>query len=63
MNKDNIAESITINNIDINGDQWEDLKGYASLISKDSNYYYFNTDEYEIVIDIINMEATISLKM
>jgi teichoic acid transport system ATP-binding protein len=61
INQENKANSIIISNIDTNIEQWDQLKESASLISNDSLYYYFKTDMYEIVMDLQNNKATISL--
>ncbi|PEQ82701.1 teichoic acid ABC transporter ATP-binding protein [Bacillus sp. AFS006103] len=61
INQENKAESIIISNIDTSIEQWDQLKESASLISNDSLYYYFKTNTYEIVFDIQNNKATISL--
>ncbi|HWL27120.1 MAG TPA: ABC transporter ATP-binding protein [Ureibacillus sp.] len=61
INQENKAESINISNIDTTKEQWDQLKESASLISNDSLYYYFKTKKYEIVLDLHNNNATISL--
>jgi teichoic acid transport system ATP-binding protein len=61
INQENKANSIIISNIDTNIEQWNQLKESTSLISTDSLYYYFKTDMYEIVMDLQNNKATISL--
>ncbi|WP_026564067.1 ATP-binding cassette domain-containing protein [Bacillus sp. UNC41MFS5] len=63
INRENISESITLSNIDIDNALWDELKKQATLVSNDSNYYYFNTGKYDIVFDLINQEATIKPKM
>ncbi|WP_144550549.1 ATP-binding cassette domain-containing protein [Bacillus sp. X1(2014)] len=61
INQENKAESIIISNIDTTKEQWDQLKESASLISNDSLYYYFKTKKYEIVVDLENNSATVSL--
>jgi teichoic acid transport system ATP-binding protein len=61
VNQENLAESITIGNVDLNNDVWKQLKGQASLISNDSLYYYFQTKNYHIVVNLKNKEVMISL--
>ncbi|MEH7483086.1 ABC transporter ATP-binding protein [Neobacillus drentensis] len=63
INHENISKSITLSNIDIDNEFWDELKTQATLKSNDSNYYYFNTQKYDVVIDLINQQATIKPKM
>lgn len=62
VNSENITESITISNIKTDIREWNQLKENASLISNDSQYYYFNLEKYKVVIDIINKKAIVSFK-
>jgi teichoic acid transport system ATP-binding protein len=61
INQENKAESIIISNIGVDTKKWDRLKEKASLSSNDSRYYYFMTEKYEIVFDLDNNSATISL--
>jgi teichoic acid transport system ATP-binding protein len=60
INHENMAESISINNIDTNVEEWEILKESASFTSNDGQYYYFVTKPYKIVIDTLNKRAILS---
>ncbi|MDQ0974582.1 teichoic acid transport system ATP-binding protein [Neobacillus niacini] len=60
VNSENITESITINNIDIESEQWNELKDAASLKSNHNQYYFFILDQYKIKVDLVNKQATIS---
>jgi teichoic acid transport system ATP-binding protein len=62
VNKENKAESISVGNIDTNIEEWDRLRDNASLLSNDNQYFYFNTEQYKIVIDLVNREATISAR-
>ncbi|MEH7180569.1 teichoic acids export ABC transporter ATP-binding subunit TagH [Neobacillus vireti] len=59
INKEDIAESITINNIDTNAEEWEMLKESASFTSNDEQYFYYVTKPFKIVIDTVNKRATV----
>jgi teichoic acid transport system ATP-binding protein len=60
INQENIAESISINNIDTNIEKWEMLKENASFTSNDEQYYYYVTEPFKIVIDTVNKKAIVS---
>jgi teichoic acid transport system ATP-binding protein len=61
INKENVAESISINNINTNLEQWDELKKEASLISNDGQYYCFIMENHKVVVDVFNKKANISL--
>jgi teichoic acid transport system ATP-binding protein len=61
VNDDNMTESISISNIETSVPGWNELKESASLVSNDNQYYYYITEDYKIVIDILNRTATVSL--
>jgi teichoic acid transport system ATP-binding protein len=61
VNQENRTESISIGNLALDLSRWDDLKGSASLKSKDDQYYYYITGQYRIVIDTVNKSATVSL--
>jgi teichoic acid transport system ATP-binding protein len=60
INQENVAETISITNIDTNVEEWEMLKESATFTSTDEKYYYYFTEPFKIVIDTVNNKAIVS---
>ncbi|WP_051428280.1 ATP-binding cassette domain-containing protein [Bacillus sp. J33] len=56
-----ITKSITVSNIDTKRDEWYRLREHATFISSDSQYYFYKTEEFNIVVDLVEEKTTFSI--
>ncbi|MDQ6600380.1 ATP-binding cassette domain-containing protein [Bacillus salipaludis] len=61
VNTEDKIKSILISNINTENDEWNQLKEKASLVSNDNLFYCFIVNNYKIVINLEDNNATISL--
>ena len=60
LNQENIAKSITISNINLASSDLDVLS--QSVFSVEDQYYYFNTEEFTILMDVMSKELTFAVK-
>ena len=56
INQENIAQAITISNIDISLPEFHNIKESASVIQ--DNYYYFSMKDFIVLMDVFSKELT-----
>ena len=62
INQEDIAQSLTINNINLSDIALDEIKMEATLVSDDEMFYLFDTKEFQVVMNIDSEQLVFSTK-